>query len=135
MRSLYILFFAVFVLVSCKNKTETFIEATYPDGSPKIARQYENNNLVKETTYYTDNKKQSEGDIADNKKDGKWTFWYDNGNKWSEGYFRNGIRHGKAITWYMNGKKRYEGYYKNGKPAGTWKFWDESGKFIKEVKY
>ena len=54
-----------------------------------------------------------EGDIKNNKKDGKGTIFYKNGDKF-EGEFKDDKQDGKGIFYFNNGD-RYEGIWKNGK--------------------
>jgi antitoxin component YwqK of YwqJK toxin-antitoxin module len=137
MRRLLIFTLTIFFSTNCGEKTEKVIKEKYPDGSPKAVEYYKESDgqkvLTKQNTFYQDKKLRSEGNIKNNKMEGKWTFYYNNGKKWSEGFFKDGIEDGLHTTWYENGNKRYEGLFKNGKRIGIWTIWDESGKIIKEI--
>jgi antitoxin component YwqK of YwqJK toxin-antitoxin module len=67
------------------------------------------------------------------------TGWYANGNKMQEHstcYYKGSAREcGSYITWYENGQRSEEGNYIHGKKNGTWKYWDESGKLVREEIY
>jgi antitoxin component YwqK of YwqJK toxin-antitoxin module len=61
--------------------------------------------------------------------------YYKNGNKWSEGYYKKGLDDGQRTAFHENGEKNFEGRYKDGKMVGTWRFYDETGKQVKEIDY
>lgn len=127
------------LLCSCNGKTVEEVTESFPDGTPKTVRFYQVDgdvkDLVKEVQYYPDHKLFYEGEFKDNKKDGKWTVYYKNGNKWSEGYYKKGLDDGQRTAFHENGEKNFEGRYKDGKMVGTWRFYDETGKQVKEIDY
>lgn len=139
MKRTLILIFSVLMLACTSVKTEEVVEQSYPDGSPKIVKEYagsgEARKLIKETHYYANHAKYMEGTYTDDKRDGLWTSWYENGNKWSEGNFKNGLDEGARTGYHENGKKYFEGHYKAGKKVGVWKFYDDKGLLQKEVDY
>jgi antitoxin component YwqK of YwqJK toxin-antitoxin module len=126
-------------LCSCAGPLEEEIVETHPDGSPKLVRLYKVDGqirtLKKEIQYYPNHQKLYEGELKDNRKHGKWTVWHQNGNTWSEGYYSNGVDDGRRTGYHENGQKHFQGKYKNGKMAGTWKFWDDTGVKVNEIKY
>jgi len=128
----------IFAFCSCIRETRV-MEETYPDGSPKRECVYKGKDasreLIRETTWYPQNKIQMKGEYKDKKRDGKWIYYYENGNIWSEGFFKNGKSDGKRITHYENGTVFYEGYYEEDRRVGIWKFFDEKGKLLKSVDY
>ncbi len=134
-------FFCLFALlgITACNDTNSVVESTYPDQSPKVVKTYkgkgEDKVLVSQKTFYQGNKIQMEGAFKDNQRDGKWTYWHSNGKPWSEGYFRDGKAEGLRTTYYESGQVYYEGYYKEDKRTGKWRFYDEAGKLVKEVDF
>ncbi len=130
---------ALICFTSCDSRTKEVTEESYPDGSPKLVRVYEEKNgtqlLVKERHYYPNRQKRMEGSFRDDERDGKWVYYFENGKIWSEGSFRLGKSDGRRITYYENGNKRYEGEYRNGIKTGVWHFYDEQGSKVKEVDY
>ena len=130
---------AVLFAVAACNRGKKVIEETYPDGSPKTERYYIGKGamkeMIREVRYYSNHKKEMEGEYKNNKRNGNWVYYYKNGKKWSEGTFIDGLDNGKRNVYYENGQKRYEGYYDKGKESGIWKFWDEGGKLLKEINY
>jgi antitoxin component YwqK of YwqJK toxin-antitoxin module len=134
-----ILFFLLMAgMVSCRFEHEV-IDETYPDGTTKRLCVYlgkgENRELIRETTFYPNKRRQMEGAYKDQKREGKWTYWYEDGTLWSEGMYLRGKSDGKRTTYFENGKVRYEGMYKNDMRVGKWQFFDENGRLLKEVDY
>ena len=71
-----------------------------------------NYDLKKAIYYYENGKKQSEGQIADDKSfNGKW------------------------IGWFESGIKSYDGNYNKGKKDGDWNWYNEKGKLITKQNY
>lgn len=67
---------------------------------------------------------------------GKATFWHPNGKKQSEGeMLQNRTFNGKWIGWTEGGVKSYEGNYVMGKKEGEWYWYDESGKLTSKQIY
>ncbi len=137
-RILYGLF--IFVLVSCGPDLQERLIESYPEGQKKRVQYYtpdtENSYMAREVFYYENGNKKMDGYYnADGKKHGKWTYWREDGKIWSEGYFNEGKDDKMRRTWHENGQKHYEGRYKNGTRVGKWKFYDESGKLVKEIDY
>lgn len=136
------LFFLVIVILvsSCGPKLQEKTAETYPDGKPKdvqyIAGEGDNSYVAREIFYYQNGQKKMEGSYnKEGKKNGKWIYWREDGKIWSEGYFKDGKDDGLRTTWHENGQKHYVGKYNNGTRVGTWKFYDESGKLVKEIDY
>ena len=128
-------FFFTLLLLSCSSEQEV-IEASHPDGSPKVVGLYQNNFKKGEIKFYEDGKKEIEGGYNENlERDGRWTYWFSNGKVWSECSYKNGLKDGKSAVYFENGQKRYEGRYRNDTTIGTWKFWNERGELLKEIKY
>ncbi|NVO01743.1 MAG: hypothetical protein HXX09_03500 [Bacteroidetes bacterium] len=137
MKRIGVVFLMILFIVSCKPKKNEVVIEKYPNGSPKVTREYKEENgskiAIKETKYYPNKFKQIEGDLKNEKRNGKWTYWYDNGNKWSEGYFKEGVSDSISISYYKTGTKHLEGVYKNGKKVGIWKLYDTAGKLNKMI--
>ncbi|HSN49687.1 MAG TPA: hypothetical protein VLR52_00550 [Bacteroidales bacterium] len=138
-RNILIFFLFSFLGISACDNTNTVVESTYPDQSPKVVKTYkgkgEDKVLVSQKSFYPGNKIQMEGAFKENQRDGKWTYWHSNGKPWSEGYFKDGKAEGKRTTYYESGQIYYEGYYKDDKRVGKWRFFDETGKMVKEVDF
>lgn len=78
-------------------------------------------------TWYPSGNKSSEINYTS----GNATFWYDNGKKQSEGNMvENRTFNGKWIGWHENGAKSFEGTYVFGKKDGEWLWFDENGKAV-----
>jgi antitoxin component YwqK of YwqJK toxin-antitoxin module len=129
---------SLMIFIAC-SRDKRVVEESYPDGSPKRICVYkgsgEDKQLIRETTYYLNNKLQMDGTYKNNQRDGQWIYWYENGSKWSEGFFREGKNDGKRITYFENGKIRYEAYYREGVRVGKWKFFNEKGNLLQEIDY
>jgi antitoxin component YwqK of YwqJK toxin-antitoxin module len=65
---------------------------------------------------------------------GKDTVWYQNGQKLSQGEYLNDKRIGVWTEWYDNGQKSSEGEYFAGQKTGKWIEWDKNGN-IKKNNY
>ncbi|AHA46064.1 hypothetical protein ISTM_166 [Insectomime virus] len=76
----------------------------------------------KETTYYDDGKKLSEGNWQTGRRVGTWTYWYAGENKRKEDvwYFDEII---KTSTWNRRGKLMYSCEFRWGRKHGTEKKW------------
>ena len=108
LKTFAIFIFTLIVLGACTADLNEVVDSTYPDGSNKVVKYYENEAdtqiLIKEVGYYPDGKKQYEGGIDKDKRHGKWTYWYKNGNVWSEGSFNHGLNDGLRTAYHENGK-------------------------------
>jgi len=139
MRKLVYLFVIIF-LAACGQKLQERVVESYPDGTPKRVQYYtpelENSYLAKEVFYYENGNKKLIGHYnQDGKKHGKWIYWREDGKKWSEGYFFEGKDDKMRRTWHENGGKHYRGRYDKGTRVGIWRFYDESGRMVKEIDY
>lgn len=127
---------AIMLLASCSAQLTEKVQATFPDGTPRVVRYYDKHDqCVKETEYYESGQVKMEGGMKNGKMEGEWTAYFIDGRVQSHGFFVDGKRTGAAEVYYSNGNKYEEGYYKEGKHVGKWKFYDEQGHFIKEVDY
>lgn len=86
------------------------------------------------TEYYPGRKKvKIRGAQDENKvRDGKWVLLSDKGEEMSVTFFDKGKREGHAIIKHPNGAINYVGEYLHDEQVGIWKFYDETGKLIKE---
>ncbi len=126
------------LIVSCTVKPFEVVEETYPSGSPKTVKYYNNESkeiLLSEINYYEDGTKKMEGAYENGERTGKWSYWYPDGKLWSQGVYKNGKENGLKTVWHSNGQKYYEGNTKEDKRTGVWKFWDEKGELLKQVDY
>ena len=94
-----------------------------------------NENFEKKILYEKNGNKEFEGQIKNNKIEGKGIKYNKKGIKIYEGYYKNGKPEGKGISYYENGNKEYEGYYKNGKPEGKGIQYYENGNKYYEGDY
>lgn len=89
------------------------------------------------TEYYPGRKKIKMRGAQDSNKvrDGKWVLLSESGKELSVTFFEKGNREGHTIVKYPNGRIHYVGEYLHNEQIGVWKFYDESGKLIKEEDY
>lgn len=89
------------------------------------------------TEYYPGRKKvKMRGAQDENKvRNGKWVLLSEKGEEMSVTFFENGKREGHTIVKHPNGAINYVGEYSNNEQIGIWKFYDTSGKLIKEEDY
>jgi antitoxin component YwqK of YwqJK toxin-antitoxin module len=133
-----IVLFLLVLAVGCKIKPFEVVEETYPSGSPKTVKYYNNESketLLSEINFYEDDAKKMEGSYENGERTGQWSYWYPDGKLWSQGVYKNGKENGLKTVWRSNGEKYYEGNTKEDKRIGVWKFWDEKGELLKEVDY
>lgn len=126
-------------IASCESALEERVVSKYPTGLPAKIEFYADTDsgkvLVKETRFFYNGEKDSEGGLINNERSGVWKQWYENGELWIEESYSAGQKHGEFTVYYPSGKKNYSGSYEFGVPTGEWKFWNESGEILKEVKY
>ena len=141
----YFAFFSIgLVLVACggneQDKETTEFETTFEDVVTDALKQPEIVDTISKPgetiEYYPNGAIKMRGKLnEEGNRQGLWVSYYDNGTKWSESYYDNGIVDGHSITFFPNGKVRYIGEYKQGEKSGVWKFYDESGEFVKEENF
>ena len=49
--------------------------------------------------------------------------------------FSNNMRNGLCITYFQNGKLELDGNYKNNLRQGNWKYYNEKGELLYNLKY
>lgn len=76
-----------------------------------------------------------EGELKNEKREGKWLAWYENGILWSMGYYKDGKKEGPNEAYYTNGNLRYSKFYKNDKSEGLAKFFNPHGELIAEIEF
>ena len=79
------------------------------------------------TIFYENGQKLLESHWKDGKEEGKWTGWHENGQKAAESYFREAKLDGKATSWHKNGQKAEVAHYTSGKEDGKFTDWYENG--------
>ncbi|MBR6629308.1 MAG: TIR domain-containing protein [Bacteroidaceae bacterium] len=86
-----------------------------------------------QTIYYSDGKKQYEGEIQNGKYHGQGTYYFTDGGKYV-GQFKNGAFNGQGTFYYADGD-RYEGQFENNERhgLGTFHFTDGS-KYVGQFK-
>ena len=82
-----------------------------------------------------DNGMRLETNYKDGIKYGKETYWYENGHKASEGLYEDNKLEGMLTYWYENGHKASEGLYEDNKLEGTLTAWDDEGQIESEQEY
>ncbi|MDH6303585.1 hypothetical protein M2459_000481 [Parabacteroides sp. PF5-5] len=61
--------------------------------------------------------------------------FYADGQLQSESEVKDGKRHGRYREYYENGKLRVRGKFVNNRPKGTWKYYTEEGSFERKEKF
>lgn len=129
----------LFILSACEPALEERVTSKYPTGLPAKIEFYAKTDsakvLVKETRFFSNGEKESEGAMKNNERHGIWTQWFENGQVWIEESYLEGFKNGDFTVYYPTGKKNYRGSYNYGTPIGQWKFWNEQGQIVKEVEY
>ena len=136
MKKILLFFCGIMLLASCSAQLTEKVQATFPDGKPKVVRYYDKHDqCVKETEYYESGQVKMEGGMKDGQMEGEWTAYFIDGRVQSHGFFKDGKRTGAAQVFYATGNKYEEGFYKEGTHVGKWKFYNEQGTLIKEVDF
>ena len=86
-------------------------------------------------TEHLDNGMKLETTYKDGIKNGRETYWYENGKKASEGFYENNELEGTLTYWYENGKKASAGFYEDNKLEGVLTAWNEDGLLESEQGY
>jgi antitoxin component YwqK of YwqJK toxin-antitoxin module len=115
------------VLLSCNN---TVVEKEKKDAAENLI-EYKDGIY---TEYYPGRKKvRMRGEQTKSKiRNGKWVLLSPKGEEMSVTFFEKGKREGHTIVKHPNGAINYVGEYLHDEQIGTWKFYDESGKFLRE---
>ncbi len=120
----------LFLATSCSNE---------PTETKKIP---ESENLIEYkdgifTEFYPGRKKVKMKGAQDAQKvrDGKWVLLSPKGEEMSVTFFDKGKREGHSFVKHPNGAMNYYGEYLHDVQIGIWKFYDETGKFIKEENH
>ncbi|RDC63669.1 hypothetical protein AHMF7616_02277 [Adhaeribacter pallidiroseus] len=61
--------------------------------------------------------------------------YHENGKVQSETEYKNGLKNGAFKQFYTSGQPEITGNYRYNRQIGTWKYFDESGKIIKNTVY
>ena len=132
-----VLFLIAMIIAGCGPKK--VVESTYENGNPKVVKYYEKvdgkRQVIKEVIYYENNVRKMEGDYENEARTGRWQVWYNDGNLWSTGEYKAGKRHGPGMVYHRNGKTYIESYYTEDEKTGKWRFFDTTGKVVKEVDF
>ena len=86
-------------------------------------------------TEHLDNGMKLEVNYKDGMKHGKETYWYSNVLKASEGFYESDRLEGALTYWYENGNKASEGFYEDNKLEGKLTAWNEDGQLESEQEY
>lgn len=92
---------------------------------------YEDGDLVKFTTYFSNGNKLLYGEYKDGKAHGKNILWFKNGQKKFDVDFKNGVKHGLERHWHENGKLASEAEYLDGKKIKS-AVWDQNGQALNQ---
>lgn len=115
------------------------IESTYENGNPKVVKYYKKvdgkKQAIKEVIFYENNVRKMEGNFENEARTGLWQAWYNDGKLWSTGEYKAGKRHGLGMVYHRNGKAYIESYYTEDEKTGKWRFFDSTGKILKEVDF
>ena len=85
---------------------------------------------------YESGQYESEGEIKDGKRDGKWIRWHGNGQKEHEVNYKDvKLVSQTDYLYYENGQEFAELNYKDGKKDGKWTFWYKNGRKDEESYY
>jgi antitoxin component YwqK of YwqJK toxin-antitoxin module len=87
----------------------------------------------KETYWYSNVLKASEGVYEVDRLEGTLTYWYENGNKASEGFYKGDKLEGMLSAWNEEGQLESEQEYKNGVLDGTSVFYEDGVKTAEHV--
>ena len=104
-------------------------------GTLKKIENYKGNKLEGETTEYNDSGKViTQGQYADNEKEGPWVLEYNEYKE--EGNYIAGKRNGEWKHYYLtNGKLRFKGNFVDDEPDGEQRFYYQNGNIKQEGKY
>lgn len=80
----------------------------------------------KQTYYYDNGTKHSEGFLKDNLADGDWVYYNEHGSVALTGRYKSGLEDGKWV-WFDGEAVVKEGHYASGIPNGTWINYFEDG--------
>ena len=85
-------------------------------------------NAMKGIVYYKIGSIKYEGDVFNDKFEGKGKYIYEDGNYYI-GEWLNGKKHGKGIEYYKNGSIKYEGIFVNDESEGKGKYICQNGDY------
>ena len=106
--------------------------------SARQVKQFADGTVVNHGRYQewrTGGRRYCEGEYADNRRVGKWTFWYDNGVVAKMGAYKDGKPDGRWAYWRPNGVKEREEYYQDGVRDGLWMFYNDQAKPLRQEEY
>jgi antitoxin component YwqK of YwqJK toxin-antitoxin module len=109
----------------------------HPNGKPFIEGQFAEGRQVGEWTYYFDNGQiNRKATFKDGKLDGKWDVLREDGTLAGKRSFKDGKRDGDWITYDPTGKQPIsEEHYANGEEDGEWKTWYPNGQLRQQVTF
>jgi TonB family protein len=100
----------------------------YTNGQTSSEGNYANN--LREgmwQEWHSNGQLKSKGNYVKGEREGSWVFWFDNGQKSSEGQYRKNLMEGSVLSWQSNATLNEKGTYSNGKKEGLWQSWYENG--------
>ncbi len=85
--------------------------------------------------YYDTGEVLEECDWKEGKQDGNYRAFYQDGKPYLQCKMSNNQRNGLCISYFQNGMTEMEAYYTNSLRDKTWKYFDENGNLLYELKY
>ena len=119
--------FTVLLFLSCESAIKTTDVNT-----KKESKELQNKRYIER---YENGQIKIQGDLVAGMRQGKWESFYENGIKWSESNYLNGQRNGIYMIFYRNGNPKIYGKYEKEAKVDVWFFYNENGKFEKEIDF
>ncbi len=110
----------------------------YTSGNIQSVVPYEDGLVNGSAIFYYDNKEhiiKAEIDFKDDIIEGEYKEFYTDGNVKARIAFKDGERWGDAFYYYQNGITKIEGQFKKGKRTGSWKYYANSGEFLRKERW
>lgn len=99
----------------------------HDNGTKSVEGQFANGKQQGVWTFYHENGKLFRtGKYIDGRADGQWAIWRDDGSKWSAQTYINGQLNGVETRWHPNGQKQSEATWQGGKTIAK-EEWNEQG--------
>jgi antitoxin component YwqK of YwqJK toxin-antitoxin module len=99
----------------------------HDNGTKSVDGEFANGKQQGVWTFYHENGKLFRtGKYIDGRADGQWAIWRDDGSKWSAQTYINGQLNGVETRWHPNGQKQSEATWQGGKTIAK-EEWNEQG--------
>ncbi len=106
----------------------------YDDDTPRDVYYYAldsdgqpTDSVVHESSFYPDQSKYIDGNIANDARDGLWYAYHKNGHVQTMAHYEKGKEQGQYTVYYEDGSVMYTGVYDKGKREGVWRFYAPDG--------